>query len=61
MKKQLFFFILCAFNSQILFGQATVPGNAGVLGNYLGWNAATAIPLEIRHNAAGQPIDFLDK
>ncbi len=38
-------------------GQASVLGHFGGPTNYLGWNAATLQPLDIRHDA-NQPIDF---
>ena len=39
------------------FGQASVLGNAGAPGNYLGWNNLQGFPLDIRHDG-NQPIDW---
>ncbi|MBL7950820.1 MAG: hypothetical protein JNM62_03810, partial [Flavobacteriales bacterium] len=39
------------------YGQTTVLGNAGGLGDYTGWDSGTTLPLDIRHNG-NQPIDF---
>ena len=43
--------------SGLAAGQASVLGNAGVPGNYLGWNNLQAFPLDIRHDG-NQPIDW---
>jgi hypothetical protein len=40
-----------------LNAQVSTGFNFGVAGDYVGWNAAQAFPLNIRHNAA-QPINF---
>ncbi|MBZ0206891.1 MAG: hypothetical protein K8H89_11245 [Flavobacteriales bacterium] len=38
-------------------GQATVPGNSGGPGDFLGWDAGTPLKLDIRHKG-NYPIDF---
>jgi hypothetical protein len=40
------------------YAQVSTPFNNGFLGNYVGWNSLQTFPLEIRHNATGQPITF---
>ena len=39
------------------FGQASVPGNSGGPGDYVGWDAGTPLPLDIKHEG-NFPIDF---
>jgi hypothetical protein len=41
----------------ISFSQVSVPSNSGVAGDFVGWAAGNAFPLEIKHNA-NQPINF---
>ena len=38
--------------------QVTTPSNAGFVGDFVGWNAGQAFPLNIRHDANNQPINF---
>jgi len=40
-----------------LSSQVSTPSNSGAAGNYVGWDAFQAFPLQIRHNA-NQPINF---
>jgi hypothetical protein len=49
------FIVLCR---AIAITQVSIPANAGALSDYVGWNAAQAFPLQIQHNATGQPITF---
>ena len=37
---------VCLLAGGYVQGQATVPGNSGGLGDYVGWDAGTTIPLE---------------
>lgn len=45
---------------ELSYGQSSVIGNNGSLGEYLGWDNITTIPLDIRHNNTTSPqnIDF---
>ena len=60
MKQQLRMIVLIAvitlskFNA---YAQVSVPSNAGLPANYVGWNAAQLFPLIIQHKGA-QPINF---
>jgi hypothetical protein len=45
--------LLFSVNAQI-----STLGNTGVAANYVGWANTEAFPLQIRHNATGQPITF---
>ena len=36
--------------------QVSSTTNAGLSTDYVGWNAAQAFPLQIRHNATSQPV-----
>ncbi len=59
MKRQILsLLIIClSFYSHTCLCQADVLSHGGVAGQYLGWNAATGIPLQIRHNG-NQQINF---
>jgi hypothetical protein len=45
--------LLFSVNAQI-----STLGNTGIAANYVGWANTEAFPLQIRHNATGQPITF---
>ncbi|MBP6312533.1 MAG: hypothetical protein KA408_09715 [Flavobacteriales bacterium] len=49
--------VACLTLSLDVQGQASVPGNLGGPTNYSGWNSATTIPLEVRHNG-NYPIQW---
>jgi hypothetical protein len=55
--KNLFLLSIFVMLISLCQGQASTPGNTGVLGDYLGWNINTGIDLEIKHEAAF-PITF---
>ncbi|MGV3630418.1 MAG: tail fiber domain-containing protein [Bacteroidota bacterium] len=57
MKKQRLLFIVLIVGTLNVSAQVSTPFNFGIATNYVGWNAAQAFPLQIRHNAA-QPINF---
>jgi hypothetical protein len=57
MKKQKLLFIVLIVGTLKVSAQVSTPFNFGIATNYVGWNAAQAFPLQIRHNAA-QPINF---
>lgn len=57
-KKNLFGTLIFAFiNVGVILGQVSTPANFGFPGDYVGWNAAQAFPLNITHRG-GQPINF---
>jgi hypothetical protein len=55
--KNLFLLSIFVMLTSLCQGQASTPGNAGVLGDYLGWDINTGIDLEIKHEGAF-PITF---
>ena len=58
-EKIIYGIIFFALSQQKMQAQVSTPLNAGSTANYVGWDATNLFPLQIRHNATGQPITFL--
>lgn len=48
----------CMLAMNYVYGQASVLGHSGVPTDHLGWDVNTTFPLEIRHDAGDQRIEF---